>query len=280
MADMKNILIHRKCEKIIRLLSLLLMVLLCSWEFSCERDSKSPLPNETPPTPVYTYQVINEFPHSQDAFTQGLIYADHILYESTGLYGQSSLRKIELESGQVLQAIYLENNYFGEGITLFQDRIIQLTWQSHRGFVYDKDSLELLEEFTYPGEGWGITHDGSNLIMSDGTSYLRFLDPVNFSEIKRIEVTDSGVPVRRLNELEFVEGEIFANIWLTNRIARISPTSGKVLGWIELQDLLTPSECPLSIDVLNGIAYDPAEKRLFVTGKFWCKLFEIQLIKK
>lgn len=256
------------------------MVFLCLCNLSCERDSKSSLSNETPQTPVYTYQVINEFPHSQDAFTQGLIYVDNILYESTGLYGQSSLRKVELSSGQVLQVIYLKNNYFGEGITLFQDRIIQLTWQSHLGFVYDKDSLKLLEEFTYPGEGWGITHDGSNLIMSDGTSYLRFLDPLNFSEIKRIEVTDSGIPVHRLNELEFVEGEIFANIWLTDRIARISPTSGKVLGWIELQGLLTPSDCPLSIDALNGIAYDPAEKRLFVTGKFWCKLFEIQLIKK
>lgn len=250
------------------------------WLTSCDRSVKSPLLAEIPKTPTYGYQIVNEFPHSQDAFTQGLVYLDGFLYESTGLYGQSSLRKVNLSNGQILQSISLDNQYFAEGITIFQNKIFQLTWQSNTGFVYDKETFELLEQFSYSGEGWGITHDGSNLIMSDGTAFLRYLDPTALNEIKRIEVSDSGTTVRRLNELEFVEGEIYANVWLTNMIARISPSTGKVVGWIDLTGLLDSGDCSQPIDVLNGIAYDPAEKRLFVTGKFWCKLFEIQLVKK
>jgi len=254
--------------------------LLSLWISACERDVKSPLPAEDPKIPTYGYQIINEFPHSQEAFTQGLVYLDGFLYESTGLYGRSSLRKVNLADGQILQSISIQNQYFAEGITIFQNKIFQLTWQSNTCFVYDLVSFELLDQFSYSGEGWGITNDGTNLIMSDGTAFLRFLDPNTFTEIKRIEVTDSGTVVRRLNELEFIENEIFANVWLTNTIARISPVDGKVVGWIDLTGLLESEDCPEAIDVLNGIAYDPAEQRLFVTGKFWCKLFEIQLVKK
>jgi glutamine cyclotransferase len=240
----------------------------------------SPLPIEDPKIPNYGYEIINEFSHSQEAFTQGLVYLNGFLYESTGLYGQSSLRKVNLADGQILQSISIQNQYFAEGITIFQNKIIQLTWQSYTCFVYDLVSFELLDQFSYSGEGWGITNDGTNLIMSDGTAFLRFLDPNTFTEIKRIEVTDSGTAVRRLNELEFIENEIFANVWLTNSIVRISPVDGKVVGRIDLTGLLESEDCPQAIDVLNGIAYDPAEKRLFVTGKFWCKLFEIKLVKK
>jgi glutaminyl-peptide cyclotransferase len=262
--------------------NLLIIVLniLNIWFFACERSVKSPLPAEIPKIPIYSYQIVNEFPHSQDAFTQGLVYLEGFLYESTGLYGQSSLRKVNLADGQILQSITIANQYFAEGITIFQDKIFQLTWQSNSGFVYDRETFELLEQFSYSGEGWGITNDGTNLIMSDGTAFLRFLDPNTFTEIKRIEVTDSGTAVRRLNELEYIENEIYANVWLTDMIARISPVTGEVIGWIDLTGLLESGDCPQTIDVLNGIAYDPVEHRLFVTGKFWCKLFEIQLVKK
>jgi len=229
--------------------------------------------------PVYTYQVLNTYPHDQTAFTEGLVFEDGVLYEGSGLYGHSNLRRVELETGKVLQIRELPNQYFGEGITIYKNKIIQLTWKSNLGLVYDKSNFELLQEFNYPTEGWGITYDGNCLIMSDGTSTLHFLDPETFEEIRQIEVYENDVPVTKINELEYVQGEIFANIWLTERIARINPLTGQVTGWIDLKGILSPKDCSEKVNVLNGIAYDIKNDRLFVTGKFWPKLFEIELIK-
>lgn len=235
----------------------------------------------TTPTPAaytFTYKIVNAYPHDRSAFTQGLVFENGALYEGTGLHGRSSLRRVELETGNVLQIQKLPGQLFGEGITIFGERIIQLTWQSGIGFVYDKNSFELLKEFHYSTEGWGITHDGKHLIMSDGTPTLRFLDPETLEEIGRIEVHDKDGPVTRLNELEYVRGEIYANVWQTDRIARIAPDTGEVIGWIELAGLLSPEDRSEPVDVLNGIAYDAENDRLFVTGKLWPRLFEIELI--
>ena len=190
------------------------------------------------------------------------------------------MRKVELETGKVLQSIELPDEYFGEGITIFHDKIIQLTYLSNVGFVYDKETFELLREFNYPTEGWGITHDGKNLIMSDGTPTLYFLDPETFTQIHRMMVFEHDVPVGGLNELEYIEGQIYANVAPTERIVRIEPETGQVTGWIDLKGLLARQNLSESEDILNGIAYDPTNKRLFVTGKFWPKLFEIKLIPK
>jgi glutamine cyclotransferase len=228
--------------------------------------------------PVYTYNIVNTYPHDRDAFTQGLVFEDGVLYEGTGLYGNSSLRKVQLETGSVLQIYELPDQFFGEGITIYGDKIIQLTWQSNIGFVYDKDSFELLQEFNYSTEGWGITYDGESLIMSDGTSTLHFLDPQTFEEIGQLAVFDNHGPVTRLNELEYIQGEIYANVWQTDRVARIAPDTGQVIGWVDLRGLLTAEDRSEPVDVLNGIAYDANNDRLFVTGKLWPKLFEIELI--
>jgi len=228
---------------------------------------------------LYTYRVANSFPHDPGAFTQGLAFADGELYEGTGERGHSSVRRVELETGRVLQKHDLADRYFGEGITLLGDRLIQLTWQSKVGFVYARDSFELLETFKYPTDGWGLTHDGRRLIMSDGTANLYLLDPESFLEVGRLEVRDGGAPVRGLNELEFVDGEIFANILGSDRIARIAPASGQVLGWIDLTGLLAAEE-RAGANVLNGIAHDPKRGRLFVTGKRWPRLFEIEVLPR
>lgn len=228
--------------------------------------------------PVYTYVIVNTYPHDRDAFTQGLVFEGGFLYEGTGLYGYSTLRRVDLETGAVLQVRELSAQFFGEGITIYGDRIIQLTWQSNIGFVWNKNTFELLQEFSYPTEGWGITHDGKRLIMSDGTSTLYFLDPQSFEEVGRLEVFDNDGPVTRLNELEYIKGEIYANVWQTDRIARISPRTGQVVGWVDLQGLLTEEDRLEYVDVLNGIAYDSENGRLFVTGKLWPKLFEIELV--
>jgi len=230
------------------------------------------------PIPVYSYEIVNVYPHDRNAYTQGLVFEDGILYEGTGLRGHSTLRKVALETGAVLQLYALPAQLFGEGVTVFGDKIFQLTWQSNAGFVYDKHSFQLLQQFHYPTEGWGITHDGERLIMSDGTSTLHFLDPETLKEIGRIQVYDSEGPVVRLNELEYVQGEIYANVWQTDRIARIDPHTGQVIAWIELEGLLGPEDLSQPVDVLNGIAYDAQNQRLFVTGKKWPKLFEIELI--
>jgi len=231
-------------------------------------------------TPIYTYRIVNTYPHARDAFTQGLVFTNGFLYEGTGNYGGSTLRKVDIKTGRTLQISRLTPEYFGEGITVYGDKIIQLTWQSHVGFVYDKTSFKLLRRFLYPTEGWGITHDRSRLIMSDGTSILHFLDPETFEEKGRIQVKDKDRLVSGLNELEYVRGEIFANVWPTNRIARISPQTGRVLGWIELGGLLDRDDLTRSVDVLNGIAYDSIQGRLFVTGKWWPKLFEIEVVPR
>ncbi|NLE77786.1 MAG: glutaminyl-peptide cyclotransferase [Chloroflexi bacterium] len=229
--------------------------------------------------PTYTFEVLRVFPHDPGAFTQGLVYASGVLYEGTGLWGQSTLRKVALESGAVLQQHRLPDECFGEGITLWGDQIIQLTWQSQRGFVYDRESFAPLREFTYPSEGWGLTHDGQHLIMSDGSATLRYWDPETFAEVRQVQVHDGQRPVERLNELEYVNGEILANVWLTDRIARISPTDGRVMGWIDLSGLLSQGG-ERNADVLNGIAYDAQGDRLFVTGKLWPKLFQIRVYRR
>lgn len=226
--------------------------------------------------PVYTYHVVNAYPHDPNAFTQGLVFEDGVLYEGTGLYDRSTLRRVALETGTVLQQVALPGQYFGEGIVVWGDEIVQLTWQSNVGFVYDKDSFELLRSFDYTTEGWGITHDGTRLIMSDGTSTLRFWDPETLQVTGQVSVYDASGPVTRLNELEYVQGEVYANVWQTDRIARIDPQTGQVVGWIDLTGLLGSAR--RSADVLNGIAYDAATDRLFVTGKLWPKLFEIELL--
>jgi glutamine cyclotransferase len=231
------------------------------------------------PPRIDSYQVVHTYPHDPNAFTQGLIYADGHLYESTGLNGKSSLRMVDLYTGTVLQKYDLPAEYFGEGLTDWGSTLIQLTWKAHKGFVYDRFSFSVLRTFKYSGEGWGLTHDATQLIMSDGTAYLRFLEPKSFREIRRVKVVDDGGrAVENLNELEYAHGEIYANIWHADKIARISPQSGKVLGWIDLSGIIDTRELHGGDAVLNGIAWDAAGDRLFVTGKLWPKVFEIRVV--
>lgn len=229
--------------------------------------------------PLFGYQIVNVYPHSSLAFTQGLVYDEGVLYEGTGLYGRSSLRRVDLETGRVLQQTNLESTLFGEGIALWNDRIIQLTWQSGLGLVYGKENLTGIGNFSYQTEGWGITSDDKRLIMSDGTDILHILDPESFAEKGQLRVTANGTPLKGLNELEYIKGQIYANVWPTSWIAIISPESGEVLGKIDLQGILQENDIHVSkVDVLNGIAHDAREDRLFVTGKLWPKLFEIKLV--
>ncbi len=232
------------------------------------------------PTPVYGYRVVHVYPHDRNAFTQGLEYRGGFLYEGTGLQGRSSLRKTELESGKVIQETALDARYFGEGITVADRRIVELTWQSHRGFVYDRNTFQPIRSFEYSGEGWGLTNDGRQIFMSDGTAEIRCWDLATLLETRRLQVHDGPLPISSLNELEYVRGEIYANVWQTDKIARISPADGRVTGWIDLSGLLSGAELADGADVLNGIAYDSRGDRLFVTGKLWPKLFEIRLIRK
>ena len=246
--------------------------------------ANSPLPTPAPNNPptalqVYTYEVVNSYPHDPDAFTQGLIWLDNVFYEGTGLRGRSSLRKVNLTDGAVLQQVDLPDEYFGEGITVWGGQILQLTWQSRVGFVYDLESFEQINSFTYPTEGWGITHDGTELIMSDGTPKLYFMAPESLTQSRSIDVTLEGEPLQRLNELEYINGMVYANIWQTNLIAIINPSSGVVVGMINLDGLLdVPPDPNHRPDVLNGIAYDATADRLFVTGKLWPRLYEIKLL--
>jgi glutaminyl-peptide cyclotransferase len=227
------------------------------------------------------YQVVHVYPHDPNAFTQGLVYVDGHLYESTGLNGRSSIRMVDLPTGRVLQKYDLPQEYFGEGLTDWGSNLIQLTWKAGIAFVYDRFSFAPQRQFHYTGEGWGLTHDRTSLITSDGSSILRFFDPTSFREMRRISVRDrDGHPVQQLNELEYVRGEIYANIWYSDRIARISPRNGKVLGWIDLTGLIDKRELSNPDAVLNGIAYDSAGSRLFVTGKLWPKLFEIKIVRR
>lgn len=232
------------------------------------------------PTPD-GYQIVHAYPHDPKAFTQGLVYVDGHLYESTGLNGRSSLRMVDLQTGRILQHHELAAEYFGEGLTNWGSSLVQLTWKAGTAFVYDRFSFALQRTLHYPGEGWGLTQDGKSLIMSDGSPVLRFFDPRTFREIRRLSVVDeNGQPVLDLNELEYVRGEIYANVWHTDRIARISPRTGKVLGWIDLSGLMDKSELSDPEAVLNGIAYDSRFDRLFVTGKLWPRLFEIKVVHR
>lgn len=224
-----------------------------------------------------SFRVVQSYPHDPRAFTEGLVYADGVLYESTGLKGHSTLRTIDPKTGIITRHLDVPDTYFGEGITVWQDQLIQLTWQTHIGFVYDRASLRLLQTFHFDGEGWGLTQDGKSLIMSDGTPTLRFLDPHSFRETRRLKVTEDGTPVQNVNELEYIHGEIFANIWHSDRILRISPQTGKVLGWLDLSALLPASDRSDPEAVLNGIAYDAKTNHLFLTGKLWPRIFEIEL---
>src|ERR1700733_10802037 len=231
-------------------------------------------------TPVDSYQVIHTYPHDPNAFTEGLEFRAGFLYESTGLKGRSWLRKEKLETGQVLQQIDLDPQYFGEGITILNQQLVQLTYQTEIGFVYDQSSFRVKRTFNYLGEGWALTNDGQNIYMDDGSAQIRIWDPVTLQEKRRITVHDHAQPVTNVNELEWVRGEIYANIWQKDLIARISPMDGRVLGWIDLTGILNAADRSGSEDVLNGIAYDSLGDRLFVTGKQWPKLFEIKVVPK
>lgn len=228
--------------------------------------------------PTESYRIVHTYSHDGSSFTQGLVMVDGMLYEGTGLNGRSSVRAVDLATGRVIQSVKVPHKYFGEGLTDWGSNLIELTWMAHRGFVYDRFSLRVVRTFKYKGEGWGLTHDRQNLIMSDGTPVLRFLDPVTFRVVRTLMVSDGGRPVKELNELEYIHGEIYANVWQTDRIARISPETGKVIGWIDLSGLVSADERTDGNAVLNGIAYDRKNDRLFVTGKLWRKLFEIRLV--
>jgi len=264
-----------KQRRIVGVLVIFVVLLVSGIAFALLSGNGKPSVSTT--TPRYTYTVAHAYPHSQGAFTEGLVYADGFLYESTGLFGSSSLRRVNLETGTVLQETALPDQYFGEGCTVVNDTIVQLTWQSHAGFVYDKNSFKLLRNFTYATEGWGLTSNGNCLIMSDGTDNLYFLDPVTYQSIGHVEVHDGNASVTNLNELEYVRGDVYANVWLQQKIAIISPQTGQVKAWIDLTGL-DKSMTLNTEDVLNGIAYDAENDRLFVTGKDWPKIFEINLI--
>jgi glutamine cyclotransferase len=256
-------------------ISLFATALLTSLDAQTHQVQRLPPVGST--APVAGYTVAKVYPHDPRAFTQGIEYRDGVFYEGTGLNGQSTVRKVELATGKVLQQVAVPPEHFGEGITSWGDTIVQLTWQSQLGFIYDRATFKQLRTFRYTGEGWGLTHNTTELIMSDGSASLRVIDPKTMMEKRQVLVTDAGIIIRDLNELEWVNGEIYANVWQTNFVARISPASGKVLGWIDLTGLLSPADQRGGADVLNGIAYDAAGRRLFVTGKLWPKLFEIQV---
>lgn len=226
------------------------------------------------------YRVVRAYPHDSQAYTQGLIYRDGFLFESTGLNGRSTLRKVTLETGEIVQQRRVDRAYFAEGLAEWNDQLVQLTWRSHVAFVYGLADFAPRRTLSYMGEGWGLTHDRRGFILSDGTETLRFLDPVTFRETRRVVVKDGAVPIAALNELEYVRGEVYANVWHTDRIARIAPQSGRVIGWIDLRGLMSTGYQLDPEAVPNGIAYDAARHRLFVTGKLWPKLFEIEVVPR
>jgi glutaminyl-peptide cyclotransferase len=224
-----------------------------------------------------SYEVVDTYPHDPEAFLQGLVWHDGGFYESTGLNGESTLRRVEFPSGRVLKKISLSPDLFGEGLALVDDHLVQITWQTHRGFVYDRETFRLIREFTYDSEGWGITYDGKNLIMSDGTSTLTYLDPQTYQPVKKLNVTMNGRPVFKLNELEFIEGEIWSNVWQTDMILRIDPATGTVNSYLDMRGALAREFRTGREDVLNGIAYDAERKRIFISGKKWSRIIEIKL---
>lgn len=237
---------------------------------------EEPPSNETPP--AYGFRVVAAYPHDPEAFTQGLAFRDGLLYEGTGLYGGSEILEVVLETGEVTRSRTLPPSLFGEGIALMDDKLVQLTWRSRIGLLWDIENFTIVGAFYYQTEGWGITSDGQSLIMSDGSSKLRFLDPETFVVTRSLEVKAEGQPLERLNELEYVEGLIYANVWKTDEIAIISPEDGELVGWIDLAGLLSEEERQ-NVGVLNGIAYDPGSERLFVTGKLWPRIFEIEVVE-
>ena len=260
----------------------LLILFLCLVTLNCQ-NAPTAAPEKVSgkqAVPIYGYDVVRVLPHDPDAFTQGLAIHDGKFIESTGEVGRSSLRRVEIETGKLIQKVDVPEPYFAEGITLLKGKIYQLTWQHHLGFIYDAWTFERLGEFNYTGEGWGLANDGESLIVSDGSNKLRFLDPDNFQVKKTIAVLDGHKPVNEINELEYIQGEIYANIWHADRIARINPETGSVVGWIDLTGLLARGDVADEEAVLNGIAYDDAGGRLFVTGKLWPKVFEIRLVQK
>lgn len=244
------------------------------WAFGCAPRSTRVVPRATP---VYTAEIVARFAHDPDAFTQGLEFHDGLLFESTGLHGHSSVRAVEPATGHVVRSRPVAAEHFAEGLTVFNGRVYQLTLDSGRCFVYDPLTLEPITELTFAGDGWGLTHDARSLILSDGTDTLRFMDPTTFAEQRRVRVVDGAAGVERLNELEMVDGELFANVWHTDRIARIEPSTGRVLAWIDLRALRPPVSAEEPEAVLNGIAFEPSTHRLLVTGKLWPEMFEIRL---
>lgn len=229
--------------------------------------------------PVWKAKVVATYPHDPDAYTQGLVIDNGKMFEGTGRYGSSTLREVDFRSGLVLKSLSLDKQYFGEGITVLDSKLYQLTWKNNFCLKYDLKTFQYEEFFRYPYEGWGLTHNGKELIVSDGSSDIRFVDPSNFKELRKISVKDGAVRIKNLNELEYVDGEIWANIWYEDRIARVSPENGKLLGWIDLSSLYPESQRQNRDQVLNGIAQDPNSKKLFVTGKNWPNLFEISIVK-
>lgn len=224
-----------------------------------------------------SYEVLNSYPHDPDAYLQGLVWYDNGFYESTGLYGRSTLRRVEFPSGKVVKSIALDSTLFGEGLALAGDHLVQLTWQTHRGFVYDRETFKVVREFSYDTEGWGLAYDGKNLILSDGTSTLTYLDPQSYQPVRKLRVMMNGRLMSEINELEFIEGELWANVWQTDLILIIDPATGKVNSFLNLAAIRGASERKGTEDVLNGIAYDAEKKRIFVTGKLWPRLFEIKV---
>ncbi len=260
---------------------LILVLGLSLTSFQCQTGANADLPAEkameNAVVPRYGYQIVNIWPHDSNAFTQGLVFSEGKLLESTGKEGRSSLRSVELETGNVLKKVEVPLPYFAEGITLLKGKIYQLTWQHQLGYIYDYGSFEKIGQFSYEGEGWGLTTDGRSLILSDGSNRIRFLDPDSFRVTKTIAVVDGKTPVNQLNELEYVQGEIYANIWHDQKIATINPQTGRVTAWIDLTGLLPQNDVQEEEAVLNGIAYDEARNRLFVTGKLWPRVFEIKV---
>jgi len=228
--------------------------------------------------PVFGYRIVNTYPHNTDSFTQGLVFDKGVLYESTGLNGHSAVKIVDLKTGKTLKSHHLPDKYFGEGIAIIKNKIIQLTWRSKTGFVYDRETLKLIKKFSYQTQGWGITYDGKYLIMSDGSAVLYFMNPSTFKIVGTLEVYGDSGKVSNLNELEYIDGEIYANLWGTEKIARINPKTGRVTAWIDLSGLLSDQDKKGRIDVLNGVAFNSDNGRLFVTGKLWPKLFEIELV--
>lgn len=240
-------------------------------------SNQPPTPSDSQAAQKISYEVVNTYPHDPQAFLQGLVWYDGGFYESTGLYGESTLRRVEFPSGRVLKKIDLAADLFGEGLALVENHLVQITWQANRGFVYDRDTFRLIREFSYDTEGWGITYDGKNLIMSDGSSTLTYRDPQTYQPVKKLNVTMNGRPVSMLNELEFIEGEIWSNIWQADTIVRINPSTGKVASYLDMRGVLPRESRTGHEDVLNGIAYDGDHKRIFISGKKWPRVLEIKL---